>query len=109
MVTTPGAGLHICFPDQTGERRAAAVLHGEICARCGARFEIEAAGGAATKAAVVLLYTAMADATLVRIGSGAAPVGQQPPAVTVPASKIKEWLARGIPPAPPEPKTREMQ
>ncbi len=35
MVTQPGAGLHICFPDDKGERVAMAVLHADKCARCG--------------------------------------------------------------------------
>lgn len=69
MVNQPGAGLHICFADEKGDRVAFAVLHGDRCARCGARFAIERAGGATTKAEVLALIAGKAASDSWKIGS----------------------------------------
>lgn len=69
MVVQPGAGLHICYPDEKGDRVALAVLHGDRCDRCGAHFAIERAGGAATKAEVLALIASKAATDDWKIGS----------------------------------------
>lgn len=106
MVTEPGAGLHICFPDDKGERVALAVEHGDSCDRCGAKFTIERAGGAATAAEVVAIYRAKPDAELVQITAKRVPdtdaTGLQKVVAGVPqwkvepvmatAKEIKRWL-----------------